>query len=84
MIAEKIANLPAHRPDKSRLGETYSRKDAAEELSQFAEIRLRACVKIGELSRELEKVETIGAGKVGIPSDGKPKAERLAEVGHLN
>ena len=37
----------------------------------IAEIRLRAPIKIGELPCELEKVETIGGGKVAMPSDGE-------------
>ena len=58
--------------------------DAAEAdrlLDWAREFEARACVRIGQLSREMEKVTTIGAGKVGIPSSGKPKAGALAEAG---
>lgn len=46
-----------------------------------SEIKLRAQRRIGEISRELEKVKTIGGGKVGIPTDGKPKSQVLKEAG---
>jgi len=42
---------------------------------------LRACQRIGEISRELEKVETAGPSSVRIPASGKPKAQVLAEAG---
>src|SRR5271165_918263 len=36
---------------------------------------------IGELWRELEKVQTLGGGRVGIPTSGKPKAAALRDAG---
>jgi hypothetical protein len=48
---------------------------------QFAEIRLRAAIKIGELSRELEKAPPIRGDL--LPTDGKKitKEQTLAEAG---
>jgi hypothetical protein len=44
-------------------------------------IRLRACQRIGEISRDLEKAQyNKGHGTV-VPSDGKYKAEVLSEAG---
>jgi hypothetical protein len=43
--------------------------------------RGRACQRIGQISKELEKVVTVGGGKVGIPTDGKPKEQQLKEAG---
>ena len=37
---------------------------------QFAEIRLRACIRIGEISRDLEKSNLIKLEAVGIPPMG--------------
>jgi len=45
-----------------------------------AEIRLGASIRIGELSRELEKAEAHG-GKIRLPADGKSKDETLAAAG---
>src|SRR5882762_2106577 len=56
-------------------------RDDFESQQRFAEIRLRACQRIGEISRDLEKVETIGPSSVRIPIDGKPKSQVLAEAG---
>jgi hypothetical protein len=57
-------------------------RDDFESQQRFAEIRLRACQRIGEISRDLEKGEKIGgAGKFKVPSDGKFKSETLAEAG---
>jgi hypothetical protein len=46
----------------------------------FYEVKLRACIKIGELSRDLEKAESHG-GKIRLPTDGKSKTEQLKEAG---
>ena len=54
---------------------------------KFAELRLPANIKLGELSRELGKAKpgTSKGGKRGgtneLPHAGKIKAEALAEVG---
>jgi hypothetical protein len=40
-------------------------------------IKLRACQRIGEISRDLEKAEAHG-GKICLPSDGKSKSDTLA------
>jgi hypothetical protein len=51
-----------------------------ESQQRFAEIRLRACQRIGEISRDLEKLQ--GAPTELLPNDGKKsKAETLAEAG---
>jgi hypothetical protein len=56
-------------------------RDDFESQQRFAEIRLRACQRIGEISRDLEKAQyNKGHGTV-VPSDGKYKAEVLAEAG---
>ena len=44
---------------------------------QVAEIKLRAPRGMGELSKMLEKVITVGGGIAGISSDGKPKEQPL-------
>jgi hypothetical protein len=42
--------------DKAAQLEAYARvRDNPEAERQFAEIRLRACIRIGEISRDLEK-----------------------------
>jgi hypothetical protein len=41
------------------------------------EIRLRAIRKIGEISRDLEKVDN----QYALPTDGKSKQEQLAAAG---
>jgi hypothetical protein len=46
-----------------------------------AEIKLRAVRRIGQLSKELEKVETAGPSTVRLPASGKPKAAVLKEAG---
>lgn len=81
-----------------RVDEAASIRDAAAKLTAYArlrddkemevwvrEIQLRACIKIGELSRELEKAEVAG-GRGGqpelrLPSSGKSKADALSEAG---
>jgi hypothetical protein len=45
------------------------------------EIYLRACIRIGELSRELEKAPPAKGHGAGIPAGGKTKAEALADAG---
>jgi hypothetical protein len=37
----------------------------------------RACIRIGEISRGMEKAEAHG-GKICLPSDGKAKTDTLA------
>jgi hypothetical protein len=63
------------------LVEPYARiRDDDESRRKFAEIKLRACVKIGEISRELERAEAHG-GKICLPTDGKSKEQQLKEAG---
>src|SRR5215510_4800161 len=58
--------------------EAYARiRDDVESQRQFAEIKLRACVKIGEISRDLEKA----GNQYALPADGKSKEQQLAEAG---
>lgn len=57
-------------------------RDDSESQRRFGEIRLRACQRIGEISRDMEK----GAGRPSkeiLPTDGKnySKADQLADVG---
>ena len=56
------------------------RDDRRDEVA-FAEMKLRTCRRIGELVRELEKVETAGPSTVRVPSSGKPKADAIADTG---
>jgi hypothetical protein len=69
-------------------------KDRAEALRQYAlqkndperaewlgQIACRAAIRIGEISRELEKVKTAGPSTVRLPNDGKPKRQTLADAG---
>jgi hypothetical protein len=68
--------------DKAEALAHYARQRDDKELDVWmSEIRLRAVIRIGELSRELEKVVTTGPSSVKIPSDGKPKEQVLAEAG---
>ncbi len=46
-----------------------------------AKIKLRAQRRIGEISKTLEKIQTVGGGKVGMPSGGKPKRDVLKSAG---
>jgi hypothetical protein len=51
---------------------------------RFAEIPLRACQRIGENSRDLEKAQTFrteGGSEVRLPADGKSKQQALSEAG---
>jgi hypothetical protein len=43
-------------------------------------IKLRACVKIGEISRDLEKAFPNKGHGAGLPTDGKTKEQQLAEA----
>ena len=56
------------------VGEWRIRDDRATE-TKFSEIKLRAVVKIGELSRELEKAESHG-GKINFPPMGSQNLKR--------
>jgi len=56
-------------------------KNDPERADWLGRIACRAVLRIGELSRELDKVETIGGGRVGMPINGKPKVEVLRESG---
>jgi hypothetical protein len=68
--------------DKAAALALYARqRDDDEMRAQVEEIRLRACIRIGQLSRELETAEANGRGPVSLPSSGKRKADALAEAG---
>lgn len=61
--------------------EAYARvRDDAESQQRFAEIRVRACLKIGELSRELEVSEQAKGGRHDN-GDAPTKTETLAKAG---
>lgn len=66
--------------DEATRLEAYARiRDNVEAERQFAEIRLRASIRIGELSRELEKAQPNKGHGVAI--DGQTKAEQLEAAG---
>lgn len=46
-----------------------------------AEIKLRAVMRIGELSRELETAKPVNGKGAGLPSGGKTKAQTLKTAG---
>jgi hypothetical protein len=63
--------------------EAYARvRDDAESQRRFAEIRLRACMRIGEISRDLEKAEHGGSGGGSkVRPNGLSKEETLERAG---
>ncbi len=70
--------------DKASALQAYARQRDDRDLDVwFAEIKLRANVRIGELVRELETAERGAgpAGSVALPSGGKSKAEAIADAG---
>jgi hypothetical protein len=68
--------------DKAKALAYYAQQRHDQELNVWmSEIRLPAEIRIAEISRELEKVETTGPSSVRIPSGGKPKEQQLAEAG---
>jgi hypothetical protein len=69
--------------DKAAALAAYARQRDDRELEVcVSEIQKRACIRIGELSRELETAEREGArGNYRLPSSGKSKAQALAEAG---
>ena len=69
--------------NKAEQLEAYARiRDDMPAQRNWAEFRLRACMRIGEISRDLEKAEKIGGpGKFKVPNDGKFKSEVLADAG---
>lgn len=69
--------------DKAAALAAYSRQRDDRELEVWVrEIHLRACVRIGELSRELERAEPGGAGGGSkFPAVGISKAQALADAG---
>lgn len=68
--------------DKAAALAAYARQRDDNELDVWmSEIKLRACTRIGELSRGLEKAGARGRGPVSLPSRGKRKADILADAG---
>jgi hypothetical protein len=68
--------------DKVQKLEYYARiRDDKATETHFSEIKLRAVIKIGELSRELEKSKGGANPKVTLPIGGKSKSESLADGG---
>src|SRR5262249_37028119 len=58
--------------------EAYARiRDDVESQRQFAEIKLRACVKIGEISRDLEKA----GNQYAFPPMGRAKNNNSPKLG---
>jgi hypothetical protein len=69
--------------DKAAAMALYARQRDDKELAVWvSEIHLRACVRIGELSRELESAQGRRDPETGrlVPASGK-KAEALADAG---
>jgi hypothetical protein len=71
--------------DKAAALAAYSRQRDDRELEVWVrEIHLRACVRIGELSRDLDQAQTLrqaDGATVRLPAGGKSKAEALADAG---
>jgi predicted DsbA family dithiol-disulfide isomerase len=68
--------------DQAAKLEAYAKMaDNPEAERQFAEVKLRACIRIGEISKELEKAQPNKGHGSEIPNDGKTKEEQLNEVG---
>ena len=69
--------------DKAAALAAYARQRDDRDLEVWVrEIHLRACVRIGELSRELERAEPGGAGGGSkFPAVGTSKAQALADAG---
>jgi hypothetical protein len=69
--------------DKAAALAAYARQRDDRDLEVWVrEIHLRACVRIGELSRELERAEPGGAGGGSkFPAVGISKAQALADAG---
>jgi hypothetical protein len=67
--------------EKSVQLEAYARvRDNSEAERQFAEIRLRACIRIGEISRELETAQGM-RNELSADVCTKSKEETLKEAG---
>jgi hypothetical protein len=56
-------------------------RDDKESQRKFGEIRLRACVRIGEISKELDKSKGGSNPQSTLPIDGKSKEQQLKEAG---
>lgn len=71
--------------DKAAALAAYSRQRDDRELEVWVrEIHLRACVRIGELSRDLDQAQTVrqaDGATVRLPAGGKSKAAALADAG---
>ena len=71
--------------DKAAALAAYARQRDDRDLEVWVrEIQLRACVRIGELSRELDQAKTLrvpGGATVRLPTGGKSKAEALSDAG---
>jgi len=55
-------------------------RDHTDAEHRVREIHLHACVRIGELSRELDKAEPLNGHGAGLPTSGKTKADALADA----
>lgn len=71
--------------DKAAALAAYARQRDDRELEVWVrEIHLRACVRIGELSRDLDQAQTVrqaDGATVRLPAGGKSKAAALADAG---
>ena len=68
--------------DKVTALQTYARQRNDIEMEAWlSEIKIRAGIRIGKLSKELEKAYTGGRGKFGFPNVGKPKLQVLKAAG---
>jgi hypothetical protein len=68
--------------DKAKALAYYAQQRDDQELNVWmSEIRLRAEMRIGQISRELEKSKGGSNPKATLPTGGKSKEEQLAEAG---
>lgn len=68
--------------DKAAALAAYARQRDDRDLEVWVrEIQLRACVRIGELSRDIDRAEPSNGHGAGLPTGGKTKAEALADAG---
>jgi hypothetical protein len=78
LAVDEIAGIK----NKAAQLEAYARvRDDVDSQRKFGEIRLRACIRIGELSRELEKAPPIRGDLLPIAGKKITKEQALAKAG---